>query len=99
MWQECELLFIANAQTSRSSVGLRGIKALPVLTVSDGPTFSQTGGMIELFVEDGKMRFLVNLEAVEKSGLHLSSRFLGLAKVTPRRVDHLPATVSGAPSS
>jgi hypothetical protein len=58
------------------------IKTLPVLTVSDGKDFSQAGGIIELFVESGRMRFAINMDAAEGSGLRLSSRLLGLAKVT-----------------
>lgn len=80
-WPVCHLLFIADAEVRRSAGGLSGIRALPVLTVSDGKGFSHSGGIIELFVEDGKMRFAVNMDAVQRSGLHLSSRLLGLAKV------------------
>jgi hypothetical protein len=60
---------------------LDGIKTLPVLSVSDGKGFSQSGGIIELYVEGGRMRFAINVDAAERSGLHLSSRLLGLAKV------------------
>ena len=52
-----------------------------VLTVSDGKGFAQTGGIIELFIEDGRMRFAINLDAMEQTGVRLSSRLLGLAKV------------------
>jgi hypothetical protein len=80
-WRACHLLFIADAETRRSAGGLGGIKTLPVLTVSDGKGFAQVGGIIELFVEGGRMRFAINVEAAERSGLHLSSRLLGLAKI------------------
>ena len=43
--------------------------------------FAQAGGMIELYVEGGRMRFAINMDAAERSGLRLSSRLLGLAKV------------------
>lgn len=80
-WRVCHLLFIADAETRRAAGGLGAIKTLPVLTVSDGKGFSQASGIIELFVEGGKMRFAINVDAAEGSGLHLSSRLLGLAKV------------------
>jgi hypothetical protein len=80
-WPVCQLLFITDAETRRSAGGLGGIKTLPVLTVSDGKGFSQAGGIIELYVEGGRMRFAINVDAVERSGLRLSSRLLGLAKV------------------
>jgi len=86
-WRNCHLLFIAAAETRRSAGGLGMIKALPVLTVSDYKGFADTDGLIELYVEGGRMRFAINLAAVERSGLRLSSRLLGLARII--RNDHV----------
>jgi hypothetical protein len=80
-WNACNLLFIADAETRRSVAGLPGLRTLPVLTVSDGEGFSQRGGIIEFYVEGGRMRFAININAAERSGLRLSSRLLGLAKI------------------
>ena len=60
---------------------LIGIRKQPVLTVSDGNGFAAAGGIIELYVDKGRMRFAINLDAVEQSGLNLSSRLLGLARI------------------
>jgi hypothetical protein len=78
-WRSCHLLFIAAAERRRSAVGLGAIKSLPVLTVSDGKGFAQEGGIIELYVEGGRMRFAINVDAAQ--GLQISSRLLGLAKI------------------
>jgi hypothetical protein len=86
-WRACHLLFIADAETRRSADGLSVIRKLPVLTVSDGKGFAQTSGIIELFVDAGRMRFAINVGAVERSGLRLNSRLLGLANVV--RNDHV----------
>jgi hypothetical protein len=80
-WGGCHLLFIANTETKRSAGGLTGIRTFAVLTVSDGKSFSHAGGIIELYVEDGLMHFANNLDAVDRAGLRLSSRLLGLAKI------------------
>jgi hypothetical protein len=80
-WRACQLLFVAEAETRRSAGGLNGIKTLPILTVSDGKDFSQAGGIIELYVDGGHMRFAINVDAAERTGLRISSRLLGLAKV------------------
>ena len=80
-WRACHLLFIAAAETRRSAPGLDEIKTLPVLTVSDGKDFSLAGGIIEFYVEGGRLRFAVNVDAAERSMLRLSSRLLGLAKI------------------
>ena len=80
-WRTCHVLFIADAETRRSAGGLGGIKTLPVLTVSDGRGFCEAAGIVELYVEDGRMHFAINVDAADQSGLRLSSRLLGLAKV------------------
>jgi hypothetical protein len=80
-WRACHLLFIADAETGRAAESLGGIKTMQVLTVSDGKGFSQTSGIIELYVEGKRMRFAINVDAAGRSGLLLSSRLLGLAKI------------------
>ena len=81
-WPTCHLLFIAETEIRRASNPLERIRTMPVLTISDGRGFAQTAGIIELFLEEGRMRFAINVNAAERSGLRLSSRLLGLAKIT-----------------
>ena len=57
------------------------VKGVFVFTVSDAARFAQTGGMVELFVENGRMRFAVNVDALERAHVRLSSRVLALAKI------------------
>ena len=39
------------------------------------------GGVANLFIEGGRMRFAVNVDALQRSKLRLSSRLLSLAKI------------------
>ena len=57
------------------------MKGAPVLTVGDGDGFARGGGMIGLFVEDGRMRFAINPNAAQRAGLRLSSQLLKLARI------------------
>ena len=44
--------------------------------------------MVELFRENGRMRFAINIDTMERSPVRLSSRLLALAKIardTPAR--------------
>jgi hypothetical protein len=84
----CQLVFVGAAETRRWQAALAGISALPVLTVSDGAAFALSGGIIEMYVEEGRMRFAINVTAVERSGLHLSPHLLGLARIV--RSLHVP---------
>ncbi|MCU1382585.1 MAG: hypothetical protein JWL71_1282 [Acidobacteria bacterium] len=86
-WRTCHVLFIAEEELRRSAAALDDIKALPVLTVSDGKGFAQSG-IIELYLEDGKLRFAINVDAAGRAGVHISSRLLGLARIV--RDSHAP---------
>jgi hypothetical protein len=50
-----------------------------VLTISDVDDFVRQGGIAQMFVENGKMRFDLNLEVARRSRLDLSSKLLVLA--------------------
>jgi hypothetical protein len=80
-WPVCQVLFIADAESRRVDRELAAIEKLAILTVSDGRGFSQARGIIELYVENERMRFAINVDAAARSGLHLSSRLLTLARV------------------
>jgi hypothetical protein len=87
-WGGCHVLFIAAGEAAGAADALSAIGRLAVLTVSDGKGFSQAGGIIELYVEDERMRFAITVDAARRSGLRLSSRLLGLARIT--RSDDVP---------
>ena len=80
-WRTCHVLFLTGADARESANALGAIRKLAVLTVSDGEGFARAGGVIELYVEGGRMRFSINVDAAEQSGFRLSSQLLGLAKV------------------
>jgi hypothetical protein len=80
-WAKCHLLFISGEEIRRFPDALGRLKASPVLTVSDGRTFSGGQGIIELYVDSGKMRFAINVDAADRAGVRISSRLLGLAKI------------------
>jgi len=80
-WGTCQLLFVASSELRRWSASLAAIRRMPVLTVSDGKGFAQSGGVMEFYVESGHMHFIANVDAAALAGVHMSSRLLSLAKV------------------
>lgn len=80
-WRNCQLFFIGDDEARRSAAGLNRLKSLPVLTVSDSKNFASAGGIIEFYLDNGRMRFAINPDAAERAGLRLSSRLLGLARI------------------
>jgi hypothetical protein len=79
--RRCHLLYMGGLEARRSKQLVDAVKDAPVLTVSDGDTFAQQGGVASFFFEGSKLRFAVNVEAAQRAGLHLSSRLLSLAKL------------------
>jgi hypothetical protein len=79
--RQCHLLYVTGPDANRWRQVIDEVKGAPVLTVSDREQFAQSGGIAGLFVEVGKMKFAINVEAAQRAGLRISSRLLGLAKI------------------
>ncbi len=76
----CRLVYIAPSERHRLSSILRELRQMNVLTVSDMDDFCAAGGMIGLLTGQNKISFEVNLAAVRKERITVSSRLLQLAK-------------------
>jgi hypothetical protein len=78
----CHLLYASGLDAKRSVQLLEAVKSVPVLTVSDFTAFAPLGGIAHFFVESGKMRFAVNVEAAHRGRTSpLSSKLLNLARL------------------
>jgi hypothetical protein len=78
--QGCSILFLGTAN-SDSAVDrvIAAVAGQPVLTVSDSLGFLDRGGEIQFILEDGRVRFEVNLNAVNRNRLTLESELLKVA--------------------
>jgi hypothetical protein len=77
----CHLLYSSAGQLDRDQRLLRALAATPVLTVSDSPEFTRAGGIVNFYVDNGKMRFAMNPKAAERAQLKISSKLLNLARI------------------
>jgi hypothetical protein len=77
----CHVLYVAGLDAKRAQAIVDELKGAPVLTVGDREQFAQSGGIAGLFVEQGRMRFAINIEAAQRCRLRISSRLLSLAKI------------------
>jgi hypothetical protein len=73
----CHVSFISGEAFSEKLLPVPA--AQPTLTVSDIDGFARRGGMIELFTENNRLRFSVNVDSARKAGLSISSNLLQLA--------------------
>ena len=69
--EDCEVIYMDAAYTSVPTLG--------ALTVGAAPTFTRDGGMIRLYTEDNRLRFVVNMANARKAGISISSNLLKLA--------------------
>ena len=83
----CHVLYLAGSDQKRWRDGAGLLDRRSVLTVSDAARFAQTGGMVELSLERGRMQIAVNTDALQRANVRLSSRVLALATIV-RDVPH-----------
>ena len=80
----CHILFIPSSEEARTGRILRAVKDWNVLTVGESEGFARNGGIIGFFLEDKKVRFEINPDEANKSGLKISSKLLKLARIVKR---------------
>jgi hypothetical protein len=91
--ETCHMLFVSVTEENVLREVLSQTSGKPVLTVSDIPGFAGSGGMIELLVENGKVRFNINLRPVRQAGMQLSSNLLRLALRVLNPIENAGAVV------
>jgi hypothetical protein len=79
--RSCHLLYVTGLDRRRSMQLMERVQGAPVFTVSDLEAFAALGGVGQLFVENGKMRFALNPASAQRAELRISSKLLALAKV------------------
>jgi hypothetical protein len=79
--KNCHLLFVARTDSNRIEEIVDALKGQPVLTVGDGETFAERGGVIQFVTEENRTRLRINLEAAKVSKLTISSKLLRPARV------------------
>jgi hypothetical protein len=77
--EPCQILFIAAGEQGRFAEVVAALHGAPVLTVGESEGFLERGGIINLRLEDQKVRFEINAGEAERAGLKISSQLLKLA--------------------
>ncbi len=75
----CQVLFISPDEGDGIHADLAALGNADVLTVSDAPDFLKDGGMIQFVTLRQHVRFAVDLDAVNRTHLVLSSELLRVA--------------------
>ena len=80
----CNVLYVSSSEKGKLKDILKPLKGAPVLTMSDMGGFSNSGGMVEFKLEDGKIGIWVALSQVRVTGLSISSKLLNLPNMNIR---------------
>jgi hypothetical protein len=89
--QDCHIVFVPRSEQGRQEKILEDLRNRGALTVGEADGFLTGGGIIRFVLEQNRVRFDINLQAAESSGLKLSSKLLRLA----RTIHRLPAGKGG----
>jgi hypothetical protein len=81
--RKCRMLFIASPENERLDSVLAAAQGLNILTVGDTNGYAERGVIINFYKEQNKIRFEINKDAAEHSGLKISSKLFGLARIVP----------------
>jgi hypothetical protein len=75
----CQIVYVSASEKHNLEETLRVLGRANILTVSDIEGFAERGGMIGFTLQQKRVRFSINTEAVDRAGLQISSRLLKLA--------------------
>jgi hypothetical protein len=79
--RDCHILFIGTSEKKLLSPILANLHGSSVLTVADMDNFVESGGMIQLVMEDNRVRMAIDVGATAGAHLKVSSKLLALARV------------------
>lgn len=81
-YQPCHILFITDAVTEEAAKDAAGmLRDKPVLIVGEIDRFEQSGGVIVFHIEDGNVKFSLNIDAARRRQLVVGARLSRLARV------------------
>ena len=78
------LLFVAAAEDKQLDKLLKALASSSVLTVGESEEFARQGGMICFVLENGKIRFEINMDSAQRAGVKISAQLQKLARTVRR---------------
>lgn len=75
----CHMVYFGGPDLQAARRVGESLQGAPVFTVSDMRGFAEAGGIAELWLDKGKMRFSINAAAARRAHLALSAKLLSLA--------------------
>ena len=77
----CHLIFVPASEHKQMRAIIEGVAGHTVLLAGESDWFLKEGGDFNLRIESGSVHIQVNPDAVERQGLHVSSKLPSLAEI------------------
>ena len=77
--RRCQMVFVSTSERAHLAEIFGSLQGANVLLIGETDGFAALGGTIEFTSEDNHVRFTINIDAADRSGLKFSSKLLALA--------------------
>jgi hypothetical protein len=77
----CQLVFVSDREDKHLPEILASLEGASALVVGEGEDFAEHRGGIQFFLENKRLRFAVNVDAIQRARLKVSSKLLALARI------------------
>jgi len=84
--RSCNILFISETERKHVPAILTALRGSSVMTVADMDKFIESGGMVELGMDDARVRVTIDVGATDRAHLKISSKLLALARAVTATV-------------
>lgn len=78
---KCHILYVAESETYRLDKIIQASAKLPILTVSNIANFVNRGGMIEFYLRNNKVRFMIDPQTIRDVDLSVNANLLRVGDV------------------
>jgi hypothetical protein len=75
------ILFVASSEAGRIAELSRRVEGRPILIVGETTDLAKRGAVINFRIDDGRVRFDINIEAAKRARLSISSKLLKIARI------------------
>jgi len=78
---QCQTVFVSREERGLVPSLIDAVRDRHILTIGEAGDFCRLGGIINLYTENDRVRFEINIDAAERAGLTISSELLKLAAI------------------
>jgi len=79
--RQCQIIVVTTPEAKQVGALREIIQGAPILTVGESDGFAHHGGIINLVLENGRIRMEINTTAADLARLKISSKVLNLARI------------------